>query len=73
MEKFLELLAQFLVYVQGKKTTIIAIAGALNTYAMTIGWIDNNLGALIATIILILGGGANYATAKMGSRMEKYQ
>jgi hypothetical protein len=73
MDKLLELLAQLLVYLQGKKSTIIAIAGALNTYAMAVGLIDNQLGALIATVIVILGGGANVVSMKMGNRMAKYQ
>ena len=72
MEQILEVLAQLLAYLQGKKTTIVAILGAINTYALATGMIDEQLGSLLATLILIIGGGANYATTKLGSRMVKY-
>jgi hypothetical protein len=34
--------------------------------------VDEQLGSLLATLILILGGGSNYATTKLAGRMGKY-
>lgn len=69
MNKFLDLFAGLMAYLQGKKTMLVAIAQALNTYAMAAGYVDAQLGGLIASIILILAGGAVVATNQLGGRM----
>jgi len=57
MEKLLKL-------INGKKAAIFAISGAINTYLLAMTYIDSKTAALIASILVILGGGANYANYK---------
>lgn len=71
MDKLLDLIAQALGYLQGKKAVIMAILTAINAYAVAVNLYDAQLGALIATILSILAGGAVLATTKMGSRINK--
>lgn len=49
-------------FLDGKKAIILAICGAILSYLVAGDVITPNLGALIQTILSILGGGAVYAT-----------
>lgn len=57
---------QILDFLDGKKSTILAITAAILSYAVAGNIIDADLGALLQTILSILGGGAVYATNKLG-------
>ena len=46
--------------IQGKKATIFAILNAIIVYLLARNIIDPNLAELLAAIIVILGGSANY-------------
>ena len=58
----IELILNFL---DGKKSTILAISAVVISYAVASGLIEASLGALLQTIISILGGGAVYATSDL--------
>ena len=52
-------------WLDGKKSTILLIASAINTYCMAGGLYNTQLGALIQTILSVLAGGAKLVTADM--------
>ena len=59
----------FLMWLDGKKAVLTAIAGSLNTYALAAGLIDSNMAVLIASIIGALSGTAVVATNQvLGSK-----
>lgn len=58
-------LEQLLLWLDGKKSTILAICGAVNSYLVAGKLITAELGALVQTILSILAGGAVYATKDM--------
>jgi len=49
----------------GKKATIFALANAIVVYLLAKQLIDADLATLIASIIVILGGTANFANYKL--------
>lgn len=55
-----------LVWLDGKKAYILAISAAINSYLVAAGIYEASLGALLQTILSILGGGAMVATTKLG-------
>lgn len=59
------MLTAFLTLLQGKKTTIFSILGLLNVTLLAEGLINNNWAYFIGSVIVVLGGSANYATAKL--------
>ena len=61
MEKLLE-------FIDGRKTTILAIASAICAYTVASGLITAELGALIQTIISIIAGGAVIASNRVLGR-----
>ena len=71
MDRLLNMVADALQALQGKKAYILAIFTAINSYAVAAGIYDANVGALINTILSILAGGAVVATNKMGARMGR--
>jgi len=58
-------MTNLLSYLQGKKTTIATILGALITFSFTKGFIDADIANLLATIMIALGLSVNYASAKL--------
>lgn len=58
----MEKLHRVLAFLEGKKTHIVGIAGAVNTYLIAASVITPELGALFATILVSLGSGAAYVT-----------
>ena len=56
---------KLLIFLQGKKTTIATIIGALITFSLTKGYIDGDLANLLASIMIALGLSVNYATNKI--------
>jgi hypothetical protein len=58
-------LTQILAYLQGRKTTIATILGALITFSLARGYIASDVAELLATILLALGLSINIATAKL--------
>ena len=55
-----------LTWLDGKKSTILAISSAILSYAVATNLIHSDLGALLQTVISILAGGAIIATNKLG-------
>lgn len=53
-------------FLAGKKAYILSISAAILSYLVAGDIINANLGALIQTILSILGGGAMIATNKLG-------
>jgi hypothetical protein len=62
----METLKAILTWLDGKKSTIMAIGSVLISYAVAANMIDANLGAMLQTIISILTGGAVVATKTLG-------
>jgi hypothetical protein len=58
-------LTQLLVFIQGRKTTIATILGALITFLLARNCIAPDVAELLATILLALGLSVNIATAKL--------
>ena len=58
-------MTKLLTYLQGKKTTIATIVGALITFSLTKGYIDGDIANLLATIMIALGLSVNIASAKL--------
>lgn len=58
-------LTQILEFLQGRKTTIATILGALITFSLARNYIPADVAELLATILLALGFGINIATAKL--------
>lgn len=54
-----------LTYLQGKKTSIATILGAIIVYALTKGYIDADLAQLLSAIMVALGLTVNIAGAKI--------
>jgi hypothetical protein len=65
------LLITILTWWSGKKSSIIAIIALIITLALTKGWIDDAWAICLNGILLILGGGASYATSKLVFPAEK--
>lgn len=61
------MLKAVLSWLEGKKSTILAICAAVLSYLVAGGAIDAQLGALLQTVLSILTGGAVYATQKLGA------
>lgn len=59
-------LTQVLTWLDGKKSTILAICAAILSYLVASQLITANLGALLQTILSILTGGAVVASNKLG-------
>lgn len=55
MEKFLK-------FLDGKKAMIMGISNAINAYLVAAAVITPEMGALISSILVVLGGGAIVAT-----------
>lgn len=58
-------LKKFLEFIQGRKTTIATILGALITFSLARNYIPADVAELLATILLALGLSVNIATAKL--------
>jgi len=58
-------MTKILEFLQGKKTTIATILGAILVYILNQGYISAELAQLISVILIALGLGSNYATARM--------
>jgi hypothetical protein len=58
-------LTGILIWLQGKKTSLATILGAINVYLLAEKVINTNQSILFATILLALGLGANVATYKL--------
>ena len=59
---------QILLFLQGKKTVIVAILGAVVVWVSKENWVDFFTAEMLMTVIAILGGGASYATKKMNQQ-----
>jgi hypothetical protein len=57
---------KILTWLNGKKSTILAISAAVLSYCVAGGLIDPQLGALLQTILSILTGGAVFETKRLG-------
>ena len=55
----------FLEWLDGKKTIIFSCLFVINTYLMANNIIDQNMGAMVASILGILSGGAVYQSNKV--------
>lgn len=55
----------FLLFLQGKKTTIATILGALIVFSLGRGFIQQDVADLLSAIMIALGLSANIATAKI--------
>jgi len=55
-----------LTWLDGKKSTILAIVSAIISYAVAASYLKADLGALLQTVVSILAGGAIVATNKLG-------
>lgn len=60
------MLHSILTFLDGKKSTLMAILAAVFSYAVATDLITPDLGALLQTILSILAGGAVFATNKLG-------
>lgn len=58
-------LTKILAYLQGRKTTIATITGALITFSLARGYIASDVAELLATILVALGLSVNIATNKL--------
>jgi len=56
---------ELLIWLSGKKTTIMAIVALFVTLALTKQWIDNDWAIFINGVLVVLGFGANYATNRI--------
>ncbi len=56
---------RILIWLSGKKTTIMAIIALFVTLALTKQWIDNDWAIFINGVLVVLGFGANYATNRI--------
>ena len=56
---------KILLFLDGKKSTILAISSVVLSYLVASGILDAQLGAALQTIISILAGGAVYATSDL--------
>ncbi len=53
-------------FLHGKKAVIIGVFGLVVAYLVQEGQVSPNLGTLLSGIIALLGGGADFATKKLG-------
>lgn len=60
------MLYKILEFLDGKKAPILAVSSAIISYLVAGKVIEASLGALFQTIISILGGGAVYASNRLG-------
>jgi hypothetical protein len=58
------MLKTLLAFLDGKKTVIVAIFGALVVWVSKEGWVDLFTAEMLMTVIGIIGGSASYATKK---------
>lgn len=58
-------MTKLLNYLQGKKTSIATIIGALIVYSLTKGFIDADLAQLLSAIMVALGLSVNIASSKL--------
>lgn len=59
-----------LLFLDGKKTYVLAIVSAVNSFLVASGVYTAELGVLIQTIASILAGGAKYQTDVIGARKK---
>ena len=64
-------LTAILTWLDGRKSVILSISAAVLSYCVAGHLISTELGALLQTIISILGGSAVYATNRMGISRKK--
>lgn len=67
-------LEQLLWWLNGKKAVLLAVASAINSYAVSTSIIAPELGSLIQTLLSIVFGGAAIATQQAvvkGTRLGK--
>jgi hypothetical protein len=63
----MDTLKAILYWLDGKKSTILAITALILSYMVTAGTIDAGLGTLIQAILSVLTGGAIVATKQLGA------
>jgi hypothetical protein len=56
---------QILLFLEGKKTVVVAVLGAVVVWVSKENWVDLFTAEMLMTVIAILGGSASYATKKM--------
>lgn len=61
----MQYIIEALKWLSGKKSAIIGILALIVTYFLTEGVINDNLAILFNGILVIIGGGASYATKKL--------
>lgn len=61
----MQYIIEALKWLSGKKSAIIGILALIITYFLTEGVITDNLAYLLNGILVIIGGGASYATKKL--------
>ncbi len=61
----MQYIIEALKWLSGKKSAIIGILALIVTYLLTEGVINDNLAILFNGILVIIGGGASYATKKL--------
>lgn len=60
-----KLLTKILKFIQGKKSVIVSLIALLITFSLTEGLIDKGLAELLSGILVLIAGGANYASYKL--------
>lgn len=55
-------------FLDGKKTVIVAILGAVVVWVTKENWVDLFTGEMLMTVIAILGGTASYATKQLNNK-----
>jgi hypothetical protein len=61
----MQYIIEALKWLSGKKSAIIGILALIITYFLTEGVITDNLAYLLNGILIIIGGGASYATKQL--------
>lgn len=61
----MQYIIEALKWLSGKKSAIIGIIALIITYLLTEGMITENLAYLLNGILIIIGGGASYATKQL--------
>jgi hypothetical protein len=64
----METLKSVLFWLDGKKSTILAICALVLSYLVSMGVITADLGTLLQAILSVITGGAVYGTSKFGAR-----
>ena len=60
------MLFSLLNFLEGKKTILVGVSGAVVSYLVTAGVIDASLGSLIQTVLTLVFGGAAVVGARLG-------